>query len=804
MDRLDEILKKGFQILLQMSGLYSGGVYFSDEKTGVLDLAYHQGFSSGFVTAVRHISPTDPIADIVRRGTPLVLCLEALQRIPLGAQILKEGLNCIAVFPILYKEQPLGCVNIALHSEKELSDETISAMQGIVGLLAISINRIKAELNLKESEEKFRTITEETVMGIAIIQDNIVKYVNEAMAKIIEYPVEEMLAWKSNEMFNIIHPEDRQMAIERTGRHTKGKKSEDPFYTYRFITKSGKVKWIDINTSNIHYEGRIGLLSSALDITERKLAEINLIKERDRAQSYLDIAGVMFVVVNKDQNVVLINKKGCDILEATEEDIIGKNWFDNFIPEHEKENVKRVFQQVMDGEDDLVKYYENPIITKTGEEKIIAWHNTIIRDEKGEVIATLSSGEDITDQRRAEIQLQESEMQMSAILDSMLDLVAYYTESDMKVEWVNKAAADSLELPPNSIVGRHCYELWNQSKQPCEFCPVTRAFNSGEPEEGENATLDGRFWRIRAYPVKGQNGEIRGVVEITRDITTQKNYLKQLENEVARKTTELQNEKNELQKALSDLQRAQERLIQSEKLASIGLLASGIAHEINNPLMGMINYAQIIRDELQEQRTVDINKKPFIFIDYLIKEGERISEIVKDLLTFAREDKGQYEYTDLKEVIQSAFVLLAPKMRTYQIDYELDVTKNLPKIPMRKRNIQQVLLNVIQNSIDALNEKFGETNEEGEKRIRIEASTIHENNKDYIEISIRDNGRGIPEQNLKNVFDPFFTTKDKSKEHGTGLGLSISYGIIQEHKGQISLDSKLGDYTRVRILLPTK
>ncbi len=802
MDRLDEIFQKVFQTLTQVSGLDSGGIYLSDAKTDALDLAYHEGLSSEFVTAVKHISPTDPTADLVRGGTPLVLCLEELRRTPLGAQILTEGLSCIAVFPILYKGQPLGCVNIASHSEKDLSDETFSAMQGIVGLLAISINRIKAELNLKESEEKFRTIAEESIMGIAIMQDNIVKYVNEAMAKIIDYPVEEMLAWKANEMFNVIHPEDRQIAIERTARHAKGEKSEDPFYTYRFITKTGKVKWIDINTSNIHYEGRIGLLSSALDVTERKLAEFNLIKERDRAQSYLDVAGVMFVVIDKDQDVVLINKKGCQILEAAEGDIIGKNWFENFIPAHKKEVVRRVFQQIMNGEEHLVKYYENPIITKTGEEKIIAWHNTLIRDEEGEVVATLSSGEDITEQRSAELQLQESEMQKSAILDSMLDLVAYYTTRDMRVEWMNKAAADSLGLSPTSVVGQHCYELWNQSKQPCEFCPVIRAFNSGEPEEGENATPDGRFWLIRAYPVKSRDGKIIGVVEITRDITTRKNYLKQLEKEVERKTTELQDEKNELEKALSDLERAQERLIQSEKLASIGLLASGIAHEINNPLQGIINYAQIIKDELKSQGTVDLTSKPFMFIDHLIKEGERISEIVKDLLTFAREDRGDYVYVDLEEVIQSAFVLLSPKIRTYQIDYELNLSKNLPKIPMRKRNIQQIFLNVLQNAIDALNEKFGEPKKKGEKKIKIEASTVQKGNKEYVEINIRDNGRGIPEHNLKNVFDPFFTTKDKSKEHGTGLGLSISYGIIQEHNGQIWLESEVGEYTCVRILLP--
>jgi len=132
-------------------------------------------------------------------------------------------------------------------------------------------------------------------------------------------------------------------------------------------------------------------------------------RERDKAQKYLDVAGVMLVAIDTEQRVGLINKKGCDILGYKEEEIIAKNWFDNFLPERIRSQVKAVFEKAIRAEADASEYRENPILTKSGNERLIAWHDTVLRDEKGKVIATLSSGEDITERKRAEETLRESE-----------------------------------------------------------------------------------------------------------------------------------------------------------------------------------------------------------------------------------------------------------------------------------------------------------------------------------------------------------------------------------------------------------
>ncbi len=144
------------------------------------------------------------------------------------------------------------------------------------------------------------------------------------------------------------------------------------------------------------------------EVAERKLAEEALQKEKDRAQHYLDVAGVILVVIGVDRKVILINRKGCEILGyEEEEEITGKDWFDNFIPENLRDDVTGVFKSLIAGDIESFEYYENPVLTKHGEERIVAWHNTILRDERGRIYATMASGEDTTEHKQAERELRE-------------------------------------------------------------------------------------------------------------------------------------------------------------------------------------------------------------------------------------------------------------------------------------------------------------------------------------------------------------------------------------------------------------
>ena len=389
----------------------------------------------------------------------------------------------------------------------------------------------------------------------------------------------------------------------------------------------------------------IGVSCFGRDITERKQAEEELRKEKDTAQQYLDIAGVMLVAIDKTGKVVLINKKGCEILGYEEEEIIGKNWFKNFIPEWLRKDLIPISKQLLAGDVEVAEYYENPILAKSGKERMIAWHNTIIKDGDGNIIGHLSSGEDITDQLRAE----EEKRQMEA------------------------------------------------------------------------------------------------------------------------------------------------HLSQAQKLESIGTLASGVAHEINNPLMGIMNYAQLIHDRIDpgESRLRE-------FSAGIIHETERVAEIVRNLLTFARHDKQSHSPARIDDILDRTLSLIRAVIKRDQIRLEVDVPDDLPKIQCRSQQIQQVLMNLLTNARDALNERYPEY--DPNKICTVMVRPFEKDGRRWLRTTVEDRGAGIQVEIRERIFDPFYTTKDRAT--GTGLGLSISLGIVQDHHGKLTFESEENQFTRFYLDLP--
>jgi two-component system sensor histidine kinase UhpB len=207
--------------------------------------------------------------------------------------------------------------------------------------------------------------------------------------------------------------------------------------TKRFSELKYRDEFLDITIASFPD----GAIITSLDITDRKRAEETLRKERDKAQRYLDIAGVMFVAINSDGNVTLINKKGCETLSCDEGEIIGKNWFDNFIPERLRDVVKPVSKKLLGGKLKAAEYFENPILTKQGEERLIAWHNTILRDEKGNIIGHLSSGEDITERKKVEEALKESEVRYRELVEKA-DIAILMDDKEGNFIYFNKKFAD--------------------------------------------------------------------------------------------------------------------------------------------------------------------------------------------------------------------------------------------------------------------------------------------------------------------------------------------------------------------------
>ncbi len=283
-----------------------------------------------------------------------------------------------------------------------------------------------------------------------------------------------------------------------------------------------------------------------------------------------------------------------------------------------------------------------------------------------------------------------------------------------------------------------------------------------------------------------------------------KSYLKDLEEDISIKTEKLQKEVFSLRTAYQDLKETQQKLVESERMASLGKLASGIAHEINNPIMGIINYAHILKEDLKKYENINIQTKPYSFLDSIIAEGENVSKIIQNLLGLAKSEQENFKSADISEIIDSAITLLMANLNLYQIKLNRDLDTTLPKIRIQPQNIRRVILNLVQNAIDALNEKFGTSGSSAQKLISVSTSRSIEDNVEYIKIRIHDNGQGILPQYLTQIFEPFFSTKYATIEHRVGLGLSISYQIIQEHGGKIAIESNWKEFTSVEIFLPLK
>ncbi|MBN1968141.1 MAG: PAS domain S-box protein [Candidatus Delongbacteria bacterium] len=237
---------------------------------------------------------------------------------------------------------------------------------------------------------------------------------------------------------------------------------------------------------------------------------------------------------------------------------------------------------------------------------------------------------------------------------------------------------------------------------------------------------------------------------------------------------------------------SEKQAIEHQKYESIGILSSGIAHEINNPINGIMNYAQLIFDRTKEQNSIKE------FSNEIINESIRVSKIVKNLLQFARKENNAFEENSITDIVDSTLSLVNTLIKKDFVKISISIDSNLPVINCNKQKIQQVVMNLLLNARDALNEKYGGYSEE--KLIELYGEKLHKDGKLFVRLIIKDSGSGIPANIIPNIFIPFFSTKIRTV--GTGLGLSICQEIVLEHDGNIYVESVENEGTTFFIDLP--
>jgi signal transduction histidine kinase/FixJ family two-component response regulator len=350
----------------------------------------------------------------------------------------------------------------------------------------------------------------------------------------------------------------------------------------------------------------------------------------------------------------------------------------------------------------------------------------------------------------------ENKAMREMVINELVNEDVLVIGADYRIMDVNAPMLVKLGVTRKAVIGRFCYEITHHQNSPCSGedhpCPLIQCFKTQKPSQTTHVHLDNQnreiYYSISCYPIF-ENGQATGAIELSRDITH-----------------EINNQKN---------------LLQQSKLASIGRLAAGVAHEINNPLTTILTTALLMQEDLEPKNPM------YKELGIIASETLRCRKIVTALLDFARQGKPLKQEHKLKELIDEVVLLTRKQAAFKDVSVESDCAADMGNVQMDKGQLQQAVINLILNGIES-------TNSGG--KVTVVAGIGHDPK--YAEIEIRDTGKGIPKEELDKIFDPFYTTK----ESGTGLGLAITSGIIAQHGGVITVSSQLEQGSIFTIRLP--
>jgi PAS domain S-box-containing protein len=379
----------------------------------------------------------------------------------------------------------------------------------------------KAEGALRKGENTLRAVLSASPVGIGLARGRIIQWCNDAMCRLTGYSKEDVVGRSSKFLYA---DEAAYEQIDRelySGISEKGIGEVDT----RIRRKDGRIVDCYLQASPLDPKDiSKGIIGAIVDITKLKRAEEAVRQQRDSAHKYLDIAGVIFVALNAKGEVILINQKGSEVLGYEQEEIIGKNWFDNFLPPRLRGQVRAIFEKLIAGRIEPVEYHENPILTKDHEERIVAWHNTTLTDEQGHITGTLGSGEDITERKRAEQALRKSEKKYRQLIETLQEGI-WVIDKDAKTTFVNARMGEMLGYTVDEMQGRPLFSFMDESgRELCIRYLESRTQGIKEQHEFEFLRKDGSriYTLIETSPLTDHDGNYVGSIAGVLDITSRK------------------------------------------------------------------------------------------------------------------------------------------------------------------------------------------------------------------------------------------------------------------------------------------
>ena len=511
-----------------------------------------------------------------------------------------------------------------------------------------------------------------------------------------------------------------------------------------------------------HYYGRVWYFR---DVTERKRAEQALREERDRAQRYLDTADVILLALDTHGRVTSINRKGCEIVGWSEEELLGRNWIETCLPEGGRASLVETFNKLLAGD---LSRVENTVVTRSGEERLIEWHNSVLRDDLGRIVGTFSSGSDITDRHRAEDALRAAEERMRFALENA-GVGIWDTDYRTGVAQMTEILEHHHGMERGTFAGSE--EAFIHAVHPDDrqtmIDTLDRAAKTGNDFSVEYRALrpDGTVrWLSGAGRIHlDEDGQpVRGV-GVAIDVTERRSLEQQVH--------------------------------QAQKMEAVGRLAGGIAHDFNNLLTSILGYCQLL--------LLDVNPEDPHHTDLLEIEraGRSAARLTQQLLAFSRKQIVEPTLIDLNEVIGHVGGMLQ-RLIGEDVQIALNLRGDLHVVKADKGQMEQVVLNLAINARDAMPKggKLTIETENVELDDHYALTHLSATPGSYVALTVSDTGTGMTPEVQMRLFEPFFTTKDAGK--GTGLGLATVHGIVLNAGGRVSVYSELGQGSSFTVYLP--
>lgn len=477
---------------------------------------------------------------------------------------------------------------------------------------------------------------------------------------------------------------------------------------------------------------------------EHHRLEIKLRESERKYQHIFENANDAIFMLNLETFQILeANNRSATITGDSRESLMDKS-FPELFPVHLRPHVKEVLHQAvasgMASDDTLC------LISKAGKLVPVDINTSIIQWAHRDYI--LCNVNNIAEKKHLQNLILKSKKRLQSTFDGIKEVI-FQVDHDYNVVLANKKFAELHESEPGEVIGKKYYEIFCGRRSVCDDCPVQETFRTFEPGYAENDN-NGVVYEMWSYPIFDMDGKLESVAVYAHDVTEKK--------------------------------RLEKTLIQSEKLATIGLLASGIAHELRNPL-NVIETARYYIDEFLAEKDSDITSK----LDIIRKNVRRSSKIINNLLEFSRHSEHERERIDIKSLIENTVSLIKKEFDAKNIEFAFKCPDNCTAF-FSIDTLKQALLNLIINAIQAMH------------RGGVLTVEVVLGQEGWVDIRISDTGVGIPEENLTHIFSPFFTTKEAGV--GTGLGLYITHMIIQREGGRINVDSEVNVGSTFTITLP--